>query len=368
VARSETVRSSTAVDTWTSFVKAAMGALGFGLLAVGPLVPRHTAFPALPIYAFAAGGLLVLLAATMRLRSMLIVLACIGLSAALACTLASAQQPLLNESALALYCGSAVVVGAIGRRFWMALPFLIVPILLVVPTGAAWSSSHEAAAAAWHQALDCDCLWAGLPAALAIVGAVVGEFRVNPWPAVRPSALPVLVAAAGLLMAGLIVASVLPDSFAFARTTCLRVALLAGVLGWVALAYQVGRRSFVWDAALACLLVLGGALYVDPDTRYPDSFDTAMVVTVLASLVPAALAGFGLLVRKWIGTERPTAGGGPRPTATGTAASPLPSDFSAAMPPPAEFAKPAARDPVLPPVAPPPPAGPPRPPSPPSPP
>jgi len=299
----DTARSAVAVDTWTSFVKAGFGALGFGLLAVAPLVPRHTAFAALPLYCFVVGGLLVVLAATMRLRAMLIVLGCIGLTAALACTLASGGDARLNESALSLYCGAAVVWGAVGRRAWMALPFLLVPLLIVAPGApAGWSHTREDFAVAWHDSLGCDCLWAGLPAALAIAGAIIGEFRRTPWPFVRPSALPVLIACAGVLMASLVLGSLLPDSMAFARTICWRAALLAGVLAWVALAYQVGRLSFVWEAALACLLVLGGAVWVNEATQ---ELDTSFLVTIAASLVPAVLAGLGLLVRKWIGTERP---------------------------------------------------------------
>src|ERR1051325_6245354 len=149
----DTVRATAAVDTWSSFVRAALGALGLVLLAVAPLVPRHTAFTALPFYAFTAGGLLVLLAATMRLRSMLIVLGCIGLIAALACTLSAGADVRLNQSALALYCGTAPLWGAVARRFWMALPFLIVPLLIVVPGGdPAWSQGQPEFAAAWGAA------------------------------------------------------------------------------------------------------------------------------------------------------------------------------------------------------------------------
>jgi hypothetical protein len=121
---------------------------------------------------------------------------------------------------------------------------------------------------------------------------------------VRPSAVPVLLAATGLLFASLVLGSLLPDSLAFLRTVCWRAALLAGVLAWIAFAYQVGRLSFVWEAALACLLVLAGALLVDAQVA-EDAVGTAFAITVLTSLVPAALAGFALLLRKWIGREMP---------------------------------------------------------------
>jgi hypothetical protein len=300
-----TVRSAAAVDTWTSFVKGALGALGLALLAVGPFVRVSDAFPYLGIYVYAIGAVLVLTAATMRLRSTLIVLGCLALSAALTFTLIGDTNGERNMAALVLYSAAGLVFGAVARRFWMAIPFLLVPILIVAPHGADWSQSREAFADAWIAALDCNCLLAGLPAAMAVVGGAIGEFRKKGWPDVRPSALPVLILCAGLLMAGLILASLLPDSLAFARMVCFRVALLAVVLGWVALAYQVGRMSFLWEAALACVLALAGALFLDKATQFPNAFGPTLAITVAASLVPAVLAGVGLLVRLWIGTERP---------------------------------------------------------------
>jgi protein-S-isoprenylcysteine O-methyltransferase Ste14 len=63
-------------------------------------------------------------------------------------------------------------------------------------------------------------------------------------------------------------------------------------------------RSRAGLAALACLLVLAGALLVDAQVA-EDAVGTAFAITVLTSLVPAALAGFALLLRKWIGREMP---------------------------------------------------------------
>lgn len=302
-----TVRSAAAVDTWTSLVKAALGAFGLALLAGAPLVPRPEAFPYLPHYAYVAGGILVLTAATMRLRSMLIVLGCVALSAALAFTLVGDSTGERNMAALALYGAAGVIFGAIGRRSWMAIPFLLVPLLVVAPHGDSWTDSRAAFSRAWTDALECDCLLAGLPAGMAVVGAAIGELRRKGWPDVRPSAVPLLLLCAGLVMAGLVLGSLLPDSMATVRTMSLRAALLAGILGWVGLAYQVGRLSLVWEAAIACLLLLGGALFLDRATQFPEAIGPTLAITLATSLLPAVLVGVGLLVRAWIGKERPKA-------------------------------------------------------------
>lgn len=301
----DTVRGDLALDTWNSLVKAALGGAGLALLAAGPLVHGGAAFPYLPHYAFTLGGLLVLVAATMRLRSLLIVLGFLALSAGLACTLAGNGDAQLNVAALALYSAAAVVLGAAGRNIAMAVPFLFVPLLIVAPAGSGWSESREAFALAWENALGRPLALAGLPAAMAVVGAVIGTVRVKRWVPVRPSAFPLLVLAGGLTMASLIVASFMPAQFAFVQTVAVRVALLSAVLGWVALAYQLGRVAFVWEAALACLLYVAGALFLDRHTQFPEAFGATLGITVATSLVPAALAGVGLLARKWIGKERP---------------------------------------------------------------
>lgn len=305
MASGDTVRGDTAVETWTSFVKAALGMLGLALLAVGPLVPRDSAFQYLPQYAFVAGAILVLVAATMRLRSMLIVVGCIALTAGLACTLVGGADPRINLAALMLYSAAAVILGAAGRHIGMAIPFLLVPLLIVAPYGPGWGESREAFGEAWEDAVGCPCLLAGLPAGLAVVGAVIGHLRTTKWVPVRPSALPVVLASAGILLASLIVASLLPDQYAFVRLVCMRAAVLAGVLGWIAVAYHVGRVALVWEAATACLLFLAGALFLDRQTQFPEAFGATLGITIAASLVPAALAGMGLLVRRWIGKERP---------------------------------------------------------------
>src|SRR5688572_27366586 len=160
----DTVRGAAAVDAWTSFVLASLGGLGLALLAVGPLVPSPASFPYLPQYAFVSGGILVVLAATMRLRSMLIVLGCLALTAGLACTLAGGGDPDLNLAALALYCAAAVVLGAAGSHIWMAVPFMLVPLLIVAPEGASWARSREAFSLAWEAAVGGTYLLAGLPA------------------------------------------------------------------------------------------------------------------------------------------------------------------------------------------------------------
>ena len=302
----DTVRAEVAVDAWTSFVKAALGALGLAMLAVGPLVPRDSAFHYLPQYTFVLGGALVVLAATMRMRSMLIVLGCIALTAGLACTLVGNGNPDLNLAALALYSAAAVVLGAAGRHLWMAVPFMLVPLLIVAPQGdAGWAESREAFAVSWEEAVGCPCLLAGLPAGLAVVGAAIGQLSSTKWVPVKPSAVPLLAVSGGLLLASLIVATLAPPQFSFVTTVAMRVALLSGVLGWIALAYQVGRIAFVWEAALACLLFLVGALFLDRATQFPAAVGPTLGITIATSLVPAALAGMGLMVRKWIGKERP---------------------------------------------------------------
>ncbi|MFA5944673.1 MAG: hypothetical protein WC876_09430 [Candidatus Thermoplasmatota archaeon] len=302
----DTVRAEVAVDAWTSFVKAALGALGLAMLAVGPLVPRDSAFHYLPQYTFVVGGGLVIVAATMRLRSMLIVLGCVALTAGLACTLVGKGNPDLNLAALALYSAAAVILGAAGRHAWMAVPFMLVPLLIVAPQGdAGWAQSREAFAESWEAAVGCPCLLAGLPAGLAVVGAVIGQLSSTKWAPVKPSAVSVLAVAGGLVLASLIVGTLAPPQFTFLATVSMRVALLSGVLGWVALSYQVGRVAFAWQAALACLLFLIGALFLDRATQFPAAVGPTLGITIATSLVPAALAGMGLMVRKWIGKERP---------------------------------------------------------------
>src|SRR5687768_16977606 len=129
----DTARTAVAVEAWDSLVKASLGALGLALLAVGPLLPRNASFAYLPQYAFTVGAVLVLVAATMRLRSMLIVVGFLALTAGLTCTLVGGGEPRLNLAALALYCAAGVILGAAGRHLWMAVPFLLVPVLVVAP-------------------------------------------------------------------------------------------------------------------------------------------------------------------------------------------------------------------------------------------
>lgn len=320
----------TSVETWTSLVKAAFGALGLALVACAPFVPTPDTFPHLGLYVYGVGGVLVVLAATMRLRSLLVVLGCLALSAALAFTLVGDQDGDRNLASLGLYASAGLLMGAVVRRSWMALPFLLVPLLVVAPHGGDWGDSRDAFAEAWSAALECECLLAGLPAATAVVGAAIGEFRKGGWPDLRPSALPLLMLCAGLVMAGLVVASLLPDSLATVRLVCLRVALLAGVLAWIGLAYQVGRVAFVWQAALACLLLLAGALFLDRATQFPEAVGPTLALTIATSLVPAVLAGVGLLARHWIATERPRV----VPHATERTAAER--AFLTAAPPPAE--------------------------------
>lgn len=285
-------------------VKGVLGGIGFALVAAGPVLATPPEFPALRACVLVAGGLLVLVALTMRLRLMLVVLASLGLMAGLAATIAGHGDASANRAALALDCAAALAFGAALRRPWAAIPFLLVPLLIVTPSGTGWGPSHQAFAAAWTSSLGCeDCLWPGLPAGLALVGAAFGDLRARPWTPVRPSALPVLMGCAGVVVVTLVLASLLPGGLAFQRTVLLRAALLAGLLGWVGLSYQAGRLDFVWQAGATCLLVLVGALYADANTRYPDSFDATLLITVLASLMPALLAGVGLLVRQWIAVE-----------------------------------------------------------------
>jgi hypothetical protein len=300
----DTVRPAVAIEAWTSLVLGGLGVVGLALLGVAPLLAAPAGFPALPFYAFGLGGVLVVAAATMRLRALLIVLGCLALAAGLAASVAGHGGPDASRSALAIDCGAAVILGAAARRTWMAVPFLFAPLLVVAPgPGGGWAGSRDAFAKAWVAALGGHHLWAGLPAGLAVVGAFVGSVRRYPWVPVRPSAVPLLLLCAGLGFAGLVVGSLLPDPLAFARTVCLRAALLAGVLGWVALAYQAGRFALVWQAALACLLTLAGAVFVNAGNDIV--IGRALAITALASLLPAVLAAVGLLVRLWVGTERP---------------------------------------------------------------
>src|SRR5688572_97781 len=162
----------------------------------------------------------------MRLRSMLIVVGCLALTAGLACTLVGQGDPDLNLSALALYCAAAVVLGAAGSHSWMAVPFLLVPLLIVAPEGGSWTQSREGFSVAWESAVGGPYLLAGLPAGLAIAGAAIRQLRIAKWVPVRPSAVPLLILCAGLVTASLIVGSLLPPQFSFVQTVCMRVALI----------------------------------------------------------------------------------------------------------------------------------------------
>lgn len=325
-----TVRPAVAVEAWTSLVLGGLGLTGLALLAAAPFITPG-AFPALPLYAFTLGGILVVAAAVMRMRALLIVLGCLALASGLALGLLGKGDPVTNRAALTVYCGAAVILGAAARRTWAAVPFLLIPLLVVAQGPLAWTGSRLAFADAWSAALACFCPWAGLPAGLAVAGAFIGRTRDEPWVPVRPSALPLLLTCAGLGLAALIVASVVPAAYGFVDTVAVRAALIAGTLGWVALAYQAGRLALAWQAALACVLVLAGAVAAD-NTTATVSIDQAFAATLLAALLPAILAGVGLLVRKWVGTEQPRFA-----QAAGPAAPPRPVEargFFASAPPP----------------------------------
>jgi hypothetical protein len=291
-------------ETWTALVKVAFGALGLTLLATGPQVPTPDEFPALRGYAFVVGLLLVLWAASARHRPFLAILGCIALCAGLAASIVGDGQPAASRAALALDSGAAILLGAVGRRPWMALPFLLVPLLVVAANPAGFGVSHEAFSESWQGAMGCECLWPGLPAALALVGAGIGEAAARPWVPPRPSAALLAIACTGLLMAAVVLRTVAPPSFEGARLWLGRTGLVAGILGGMALAYQSGRVAYVWQAGAAGLLLLVGQIYADASI-VPIVFDTALLATALASLVPAILVAVGLLVRQWIATDRP---------------------------------------------------------------
>lgn len=308
---SGTVRTVAEVELWTALVKAAFGALGLAVLAIAPLAPTPAEFPALRAYVFVTGAVLLLWAASSRHRPLLALLGLIALAAGLTASIVGDGQPMASRAALALDSGAAVLLGAVARRPYMAVPFLLVPLLIVAAGPPGWGPGHQEFAEAWTAALGCECLWPGVPASLAIVGAAIGDATARPWPAVRPSAVLLVVGCLGLVMAGLVLWSIAPAAWDLARLVLARLALLAGILAWIAVAYQAGRPLFVVESGMVGLLVLVGRLYADAAIRYPGSFDLTLLATVLASLVPAVLAGLGLLVRQWIGTERPDASGLP---------------------------------------------------------
>lgn len=291
-------------ETWTALVKTAFGALGLTLLATGPLVPTPAEFPALRGYAFVLGLLLVLWAASARHRPFLAILGCVALCAGLAASIVGDGEPLASRSALALDSGAAILFGAVGRRPWMAVPFLLVPLLVVAANPAGFGLAHEEFSTSWQGAMGCECLWPGLPAALALVGAGIGEATVRPWVPPRPSAAILAIACLGLVMAAVVVRTVTPPNLEEPRLWLGRLALVAGILAGMAAAYQSGRTAYVWQAGAAGLLVLVGQIYADASI-VPIVFDTAILVSALASLVPAILVAVGLLVRQWIATDRP---------------------------------------------------------------
>jgi hypothetical protein len=297
-----TVQATVAVDTWTSLVRGGLGCAGLVLVAASPLAPT-AAVAHLPAYTAALGTLLVLVAATMRLRPLLVVLGCLGLSAALALTLLGG--PDLGLSAVLLYAAAALLLGAAVRQPWMAIPFLLVPLLIVAPTGSGWGESRDAFTSAWDDAVGCPCPLAGVPAALAVLGAAVGQLSSGPLPQVRPSAGPLLAAAVVLSASAFVAGSLVSGGLA---TAGLRLGVVAAAVAWVAFTYQAGRTALVWQSALACLLALLGALAVDAGTDSAHLLSLAMAATLLASLLPATLAALGLGLRRWKGRERPQAG------------------------------------------------------------
>lgn len=304
-ARADASAARAPADAWTALVRCAIGALGLTLLAVGHLVPTPEAFPALRAYAFVIGALLVLVGASARHAPFLALLGFIALAAGLAASIVGNGQPAASRAALALDSGAAILLGAVGRRPWMAIPFLLVPLLIVAAGPPGWGPEQEEFADAWHAAMGCECLWPGVPAALAVVGAAIGDATARPWRTVKPSGFGPFVLAVGTMGAALVLVSVTPVAWETARLVLARMALVAGILAWMAVAYQAGRVSFVAQAGIVGLLVLVGQLYADDAIRYPESYNLTLLATVLASLVPALLAALGLLVRSWIGTEGP---------------------------------------------------------------
>jgi hypothetical protein len=273
------------LDSGTVLGHVAVAMLGAALMALAPsLVPKDaTSYQYLPELAAVAGALLVGWAATLRMHALLAALAFVFALAAFASTLAGPGHVDVQRSSMGLLCASALLMGAAVRGPWAAPLFLFAPLAIEQVATGTWHLGRAEFSAQWASAIGCDCPVAGFPAGLAVLGGLVGFLAAERPPAPRPSAL-------GFWKQAAVQAAV-------------QAMVFGGALGWIALSYQMGTWWAVLDGFLACLFILGGAAYAGQDLL-PFTLQDGLVLAAVVSLVPAALAAFGLLLRRWLAARR----------------------------------------------------------------
>ncbi|HUR61815.1 MAG TPA: hypothetical protein VM286_05560 [Candidatus Thermoplasmatota archaeon] len=293
------------LDSGTVLGHLAVGLLGASLLALAPsLDPSGGGFQYLPEYAAVTGLLLVGWAATLRMHALLAVLAFVLSLAAFASTVAGPGHVDVQRSAIGLLCASAIVMGAAVRGPWVFPLFLFAPLAIEQVATGTWNLGRADFSAQWASAIGCDCPVAGFPAALAVLGGLVGRAVASPMPVPRPSALAPLLGCFCVLVTAAVAYTVLPASLDFWRTTAVQAMVMGGALGWVLLSYQLGTPWSVLDGFLACFLILAGIAYAGHELASVFSLSDGLAIAFVVSLVPAALAGVGILMRMWLGRGR----------------------------------------------------------------
>ncbi|MEA3203939.1 MAG: hypothetical protein QOI63_1619 [Thermoplasmata archaeon] len=294
------------LDSGTVLGHLAVALLGTALMALAPSLGAKDAasYQYLPQLAAVVGALLVAWAATIRMHALLAALAFVFCLAAFASTLAGPGHVDVQRSSVGLLCASAILMGSAVRGPWTAPLFLFAPLAIEQVATGTWNLGRAEFSAQWASAIGCDCPVAGFPAAFAVLGGVigrtVGERKATP----RPSALAGILAAFCAVVTGGVAFTVLPDTLGFWKDAAVQAMVLGGALGWIAVAYQLGTWWSVLDGFLASLFVLGGAAYAGHDLVALFSLEDGLKLAVIVSLVPAALAAFGLLLRGWIAHKR----------------------------------------------------------------
>ncbi|HUR63830.1 MAG TPA: hypothetical protein VM241_05040 [Candidatus Thermoplasmatota archaeon] len=294
------------LDSGTVLGHLAVALLGTALMALAPsLVPKDaTSYQYLPELAAVTGALLVGWAATLRMHALLAALSFVLCAAAFASTLAGPGHVDVQRSAMGLLCAGAILMGSAVRGPWTTPLFLFAPLAIEQVATGTWNLGRAEFSAQWAAAIGCDCPVAGFPAGLAVVGGLLGRMMGSPVPAPRPSGLVPILAAFCAMVTGGVAYTVLPDSLAFWREAAVLAMVLGGALGWVAVAYQLGTWWTVLDGFLASAFILGGAAYAGQDLVRLVSLSDGLRLALVVSLVPAALAAFGLLLRKWLAQRR----------------------------------------------------------------
>jgi len=267
----------------------AVALLGASLLALAPsLAPRGgTGFQYLPEYASVVGALLVLWAASLRMPALLAALAFILSGAAFASALAGPGHADVQRSSMGLLCAAAILMGSAVRGPWVAPLFLFAPLAIEQVATGTWNLGREAFSAQWAVAIGCDCPTAGFPAALAV----------PPTEPARPSALGPLLASVCVALAGAVVFTILPASLESWQGAALWVMGIAAAAAWLLLAYQLGRWWLVLDGFLAAAAALGGAAYSGHALVDAVPLGAGVGLVIAMSLIPAALAAIGVLLR-----------------------------------------------------------------------